>query len=69
MSLDPNKLYLPSGEIIQPFAHAFVEAMLAQADLERTFYALQGVISGKPEFGKRNRWKAGDRRIRSESPQ
>jgi hypothetical protein len=61
VSLDPNKIYLPSGEIIRPFAHAFVEAMLAQADLERTFYELQAVISGKREFGKRNRWPAEDR--------
>jgi hypothetical protein len=60
-SYDPNKIYFPSGEIISPFAHAFVEAMLAQADLEREFCELQGVISGEPDFGKSNRWAAEDR--------
>lgn len=60
-SFDPNKTYFPSGDTIRPFAHAFVEAMLAQADLEREFYMLQAAISGEPEFGKSNRWAAEDR--------
>jgi hypothetical protein len=57
---DPKKIYFPSGEIISPFAHAFVEAMLAQADLERAFYELQGVISGDLDL---ERATGGQRRI------
>ena len=61
MAYDPKKKYFPSGEIIRPFAYAFVEAMLAQADLDLEFYRLQAAISGKEDFGKSNRWAAKDR--------
>lgn len=61
--MDRNKQYFPEPHEVQPHAMAFVRMMFAHAKFEREVRTLQGVITGKPDFGERrcNQWGASDR--------
>jgi hypothetical protein len=61
--MDPDDIYFPDAEEIEPHAIAFAQMMFAHSEFEREVRSLQGTVTNDLSFGERrsNQWKARER--------